>query len=75
MMDDAQMLKQKALSGSAFSSTYLHDQQAAHQQTIALFKQEIATGQDPQIVGFAKLTLPTIERHLSMIDSALADKQ
>jgi putative membrane protein len=72
MMDDATMLKQKVLSGNAFSSAYLHDQQAAHQQTIALFKQEIASGQDPQLVAFAKMTLPTIEQHLSMIDGALA---
>jgi putative membrane protein len=65
--DHAMLAKHESLSGAAFNSAYLHGQTAAHEQTIAIFKKEIASGSDPKLVAFAKMTLPTIESHLAMI--------
>jgi putative membrane protein len=53
-------------SGKTLDSTYLTGQRTAHEQTIALFKQEAQSGSNPQLVAFAKATLPTIESHLQM---------
>jgi putative membrane protein len=41
----------------------------AHEETVALFQNEIAAGQDPDAKAFAKETLPTIRSHLKAIDT------
>jgi putative membrane protein len=73
-MDQVTMLKEKVLSGGTFASTYLHDQQGDHKKAIALFQKEAAEGKDPQLVAFAKATLPTLQSHLAMVDGALNSK-
>ncbi len=64
--------KLKKLSGSAFDRQYLHDQLLGHEQAIALFKAEAATGSDPELKSFAATTLPTLQQHLAMIKAAMA---
>jgi putative membrane protein len=65
--------KLEVLSGDTFDKSYIKDQVKAHQQTIALFRKEIASGQDPDAKAFAKATLPTLRSHLKAIDSIAAD--
>jgi putative membrane protein len=54
------------LDGARFDRAYIAGQISDHQKTIALFQQETAAGQDPQLKGFAAETLPTIRGHLKM---------
>ena len=68
--DRQAMDAQRPLDGTRFMSQYLRDQQAAHEQAITLFKHEIAEGSNPQLVAFAKATLPTLEKHLKMVRDA-----
>jgi putative membrane protein len=50
--------------GPAFDRAYLHDQVAGHAAAVALYQNEIATGQDADIKGFAQQTLPVVQNHL-----------
>ena len=60
------------LSGDAFDQVYIKSQLKAHRQTIALFKKEIATGQDSDAQAFASATLPTLRAHLKAIKGIAA---
>jgi putative membrane protein len=55
----------RALSGAAFDREYIPDQVRMHQQTIALFQQEAASGANPQLILFAERMLPTLQQHLA----------
>ncbi len=66
--------KLDVLSGDTFDKSYIKSQVKAHQQTIALFKKEIATGQDPDAKTFATDTLPTVRSHLKAIKKIAADE-
>jgi putative membrane protein len=48
----------------AFDRDYVIGQVEYQKANLALFQQEIASGQDPELKQFAKATLPTIEDHL-----------
>ncbi len=54
----------EVLKGSTFDKAYIKKQVTAHEQTVSLFKNEIASGGDEQAKAFAKQTLPTVEAHL-----------
>jgi putative membrane protein len=60
------------LSGASFDRSYMQGQIRAHEETIALFKQEIAKGQDAQAKRFATDRLPVIESHLEKARSIYA---
>jgi putative membrane protein len=66
--------KLEVLTGDTFDKSYVKNQVAAHQSTIALFRKEIATGQDPDAQAFAKATLPTLRSHLKAINAIAADE-
>lgn len=55
------------LSGSAFDKAYMAGQEKDHAATVLLFENEIASGEDKDISGFAAKNLPTIEDHTKMI--------
>lgn len=59
--------KLDVLSGDTFDKSYIKTQVKDHEQTIALFKKEIATGQDAEAKSFASDTLPTLKSHLKKI--------
>ena len=65
--------KLEVLTGDTFDKSYIKGQIAAHQQTAALFKREIASGQDVEAKAFAKETLPTVQAHLKKIKGIAAE--
>jgi putative membrane protein len=69
----ASKAKLEVLTGDTFDKAYIKGQIAAHQQTAALFKKEIASGSDAQAQAFAKATLPTVQAHLKKIRQIAAD--
>jgi len=58
-----------AKSGPDFDRQYMRGQIRAHEQAVALFKKEAATGQNAQLKQFAASTLPTLQDHLAMAQS------
>jgi putative membrane protein len=68
----ASKAKLDVLSGDTFDKSYVKGQLKAHRDTIALFKKEIASGQDPDAKAFASATLPTLRTHLKSITSIAA---
>jgi putative membrane protein len=63
----------KLLSGDSFDKAYIKNQLDAHRDTVALFKKEIASGEDSQAKQFAGATLPTVQSHLEQIRKIAAD--
>jgi len=61
--------KLKVLSGSTFDDSYVKGQVKAHQQTVALLKKEIASGQDADAKQFAESILPTVKEHLKKVNA------
>jgi putative membrane protein len=68
----ASKAKLDVLSGGEFDKSYVKGQVRAHEQTVALFKKEIAAGQDAEAQAFAKDTLPTVRSHLKAIKAIAA---
>ena len=71
-MDQSMADKMSSLSGKAFDDAYLKGQVVAHKRTIALFVKESGGGSNPQIVSFAKQTLPTLKMHYAMVNKDVA---
>jgi putative membrane protein len=65
----AQKAKLDVLTGDTYDKSFIKTQIKAHQQTIALFKKEIGTGQDADAKAFATATLPTLKKHLKQAQS------
>lgn len=59
-----------AKSGAQFDQAYLKHMIAGHKKAIALLKQEIRSGSDPDVKSYAQNTLPTIQEHLRMAQEA-----
>ena len=59
--------RMEALVGRAFDVAYVSAETTAHRETIDLFAHEIRVGTDPQLVAFAKATLPVVKMHLAML--------
>src|SRR3984957_16805168 len=56
--------KLDVLSGDTYDKSYIRGQIKAHHEAIALFKKEIASGQDADAKSFAQQRLPTLQHHL-----------
>jgi putative membrane protein len=65
--------KLDVLSGDTFDKSYIKLQIKDHYGAIALFKKEIASGQDPDGKAFASATLPTLRMHLKKIKAIAVD--
>jgi putative membrane protein len=63
----------KGLSGASFDKSYVRGMIKDHQEDIAAFKKEAASGQDPDARAFASATLPTLEARLKKIQSIAAE--
>lgn len=65
--------KLELLKGDTFDKSYIKGQVKAHEQTVALFQKEIASGTDSQAKDFATAVLPTVQEHLTKIKQIAAD--
>jgi putative membrane protein len=61
--------KLEVLSGDTFDKSYIKGMIKDHEEDIAMFKKEAASGQDPDAKAFAVATLPTLRAHLKKIQS------
>jgi putative membrane protein len=65
--------KLNVLSGDSFDKSYVKSMIKDHEEDIAEFKKEAASGQDPDAKAFAKSTLPTLQSHLKKIQAVAAE--
>lgn len=65
--------KLQVLTGGTFDKSYIKGMIKDHEEDIAEFKKEAASGQDPQARAFASATLPTLEAHLKKIQAIAAN--
>jgi putative membrane protein len=65
--------KLQVLSGQSFDKSYIKGMIKDHEEDIAEFKKEAASGQDPDARAFASATLPTLQAHLNRIRAIAAD--
>jgi putative membrane protein len=61
------------LSGAAFDRAYMQDMVTDHQKDVAEFRRMSTRAADPDIKAFAAKTLPTLEKHLKMARTGLAE--
>jgi putative membrane protein len=61
--------KLQVLSGQSFDKSYIKGMIQDHEEDIDEFKQEAASGQDPDAKAFANAALPTLEAHLKKIQA------
>jgi putative membrane protein len=73
IMEKASYAKLKALSGATFDRTFAKDMVSDHQSDIKEYKKEAAKS-DP-VGQLAKDTIPTLEDHLKMAQSASQEAQ
>ena len=66
MKNEALMHRLQNETGATFDNAYLKSQLPAHRQVLALFEAEASGGQDPELVRFAKQTIPTLQEHIAM---------
>jgi putative membrane protein len=64
--------KLQVLSGPAFDKSYIKGMIEDHEEDVAEFKKEAASGQDADARAFASATLPTLEAHLKKIQAIAA---
>ncbi len=64
--------KLEVLSGHTFDKSYIKAMIKDHQEDIAMFKKEAASGMDPDAKAFAAATLPTLKTHLKKIRAIAA---
>jgi putative membrane protein len=63
----AMLAQLQGANGPDFDRLYVHLQQQAHMVAIPLFRTYFEYGDNPAIVGFARETLGTLEKHASHI--------
>ncbi len=61
------------LSGDEFDTTFLSQMVREHQSAIAKFSAQAQSGSDPEVMAFAKDTLPTLQAHLQHAQSIQSD--
>jgi putative membrane protein len=61
------------LSGEEFDTTFLSQMVRDHQENIAKFSAEAQNGSNPEVMAFAKETLPTLQAHLEHAQSVQSD--
>jgi putative membrane protein len=66
---EAMRQKLMNMTGHSFDTAYMRSQVKDHEVTVALFKNEISAGSDPQVKGYATKYLHHIEMHLAKADS------
>jgi len=59
-----------ASGGADFDSRYVTEEIRHHREAISDFRKEASSGSDPELRQFAQDTLPKLEHHLEMLESA-----
>ena len=72
VMQQASKAKLNLLSGDSFDKSYIKGMVDDHKEDIKEFQKEASQGQDPDVKAFATGTLPTLKKHLKMIQSIAA---
>ena len=62
--------KLEKLSGAAFDRAYMQEMLNDHRKDVSDFRKESQSGKDPDVKAWAARTLPTLEEHLQMAQSA-----
>lgn len=65
-LHSAMAVQLQALSGNVFDTTYIGAQVRDHMTAIAIFQQELASGNNQQVKDYANKYLPVIQMHLAM---------
>jgi putative membrane protein len=63
----------QSLSGEEFDTTFLSQMVREHQTDIAKFSAQAQSGSDPEVMAFARDTLPTLQAHLRQARSIQSD--
>ena len=71
--DQALYTKLQGMSGADFDKAYVKAMVKDHQEDVKEFQKEADKGKDPQIKSFASQTLPTLQQHLSKIQSIMSN--
>ncbi len=50
-----------------FDRMYVHMMAPGHRETVKMFEKYTQMGKDPDVIGFAKQTLPVLKQHLASI--------
>lgn len=58
------------LSGADFDRAYMQEMLTDHRKDVNAFRKESQSGQDAEVKAWAAKTLPTLEEHLKMAESA-----
>lgn len=64
LMDKTKSMILKLRSSKSFDQAYANNQVKAHEETIALFEDEVKNGKDAELKNFASETLNTLKKHL-----------
>lgn len=67
--DQAEYTKLQGLSGADFDREYVKFMVKDHEEDIKEFQKQVSKGKDPRMKAFAQQTLPTLQEHLSRIQS------
>lgn len=65
----AELTRLQALSGLQFDTSYINSQITDHQNTIALFEDEINNGTSANVRSYASKYLPKIQMHLQLAET------
>jgi putative membrane protein len=58
------------LSGAQFDRAYMQDMLQDHRKDVNEFRKESQSGRDPEVKAWAAKTLPTLEEHLTLAQTA-----
>jgi putative membrane protein len=68
--DKATVDRLSRMSGTQFDRAYMQDMLQDHRKDVNDFRKESQGGQDPEVKAWAAKTLPTLEEHLRLAQSA-----
>ncbi len=71
-MQQSELAQAKAASGAAFDAVFLRQQTAGHRQALAAGKAELAAGSDSRVLAVARMSGPTVQKHLDELLAAQA---
>jgi putative membrane protein len=68
--DRAEKERLEKLSGAEFDREFASHMASEHQRDIAEFQKQASTTKDPSVKSYAESTLPTMQKHLQMAETA-----